>query len=237
MALQAKHVQQAFSILLEKGFLPNGPSKKWDIIDPITKKRFPPKAVLRVAKELAKDISFTGGGGWPTNDPLQALGFDIVLKEGRESTDASSDIAAVIASGVDATTKERLVNARLGQGGYRESLLDMWGSRCALTDCNIVQVLRASHIKPWRDSTNEERLDPYNGVLLAASIDALFDKNIITISADGSILVSSSIESGALIKLGLARERSLLLNGRADKYIASHRATFEEACDGDFYVF
>ncbi len=237
MALQRKHVQQAFSVLRKNGFLPNGPSKKWDVIDPATKERFPPKAVLRLAKELAKDTSFTGGGGWPTNDPLQALGFDVVLKEGRESTDTSSDLAAVIASSVDATTKERLVNARLGQGGYRESLLDMWGGRCALTGCDIVQVLRASHIKPWRDSTNEERLDPFNGVLLAASIDALFDRNLITVGADDSILVSCSISCDALIRLGLTRGRRLSLSDRRDNYIVSHRTNFEEACDGDFYVF
>lgn len=89
MDLKPTHVQKAFSVLRTKGIAPNGPSTKWDVIDPETADGFPPKAVLRVAKELANDTSFSGGGGWPTNDRLRDLGFEITLKrdlEKRSST-------------------------------------------------------------------------------------------------------------------------------------------------------
>ena len=83
--VDAVQVQRAFTLLRSRGFAPNGPSIKWDVIDPLTGERFPPKAVLRVAKELAGDKSSSLGGGWPTNDPLNKLGFEIVLK-GEERT-------------------------------------------------------------------------------------------------------------------------------------------------------
>ena len=51
----------------------------------------------------------------------------------------------------------------------------LWGGRCAVTGLDLPLLLRASHIKPWRDSDNRERLDPYNGLLLSPSYDAAFD--------------------------------------------------------------
>src|SRR5205823_6460728 len=99
-----------------EGIAPNKPSTKWDVIDPQTRERFPPKAVLRVAKRLAGDNSRLQGGGWPTNEPLQDLGFEVALKPDQEPSSAeAADIAAVIGSGADGTMKQRLINARLGQ--------------------------------------------------------------------------------------------------------------------------
>jgi len=54
-------------------------------------------------------------------------------------------------------------------------------------------MLRASHIKPWSKSSNRERLNPANGILLAAHIDALFDCGLISFAADGTMLVSAQI--------------------------------------------
>ena len=55
-----------------------------------------------------------------------------------------------------------------------------WEGRCALTGVSIGAVLRASHMKPWVEATDEERLDPENGLLLAANADALFDRYLIS---------------------------------------------------------
>lgn len=62
MRFQAVHVQEAFAVLRTNGIAPNVPSRKWDVVDPLTGEKFPPKAVLRVAKELADDTSVSGGG-------------------------------------------------------------------------------------------------------------------------------------------------------------------------------
>lgn len=216
MAVSRDDVQQAFEIIRSEGIAPNRDSTKWDIIDPQTRQRFPPKVVLRIAKRLAGDHSALQGGGWPTNDPLQELGFEIVLKPGGENNpELASDIEEVIQSDVDETTKQRLVNARLGQGGFREALVEIWGGKCALTGCDIGPVLRASHIKPWRISTNPERLDPRNGILLAASLDALFDKCLISLTPEGRLLASADIGISRLEMLGIKRGTNLELIRKA----------------------
>ena len=73
------------------------------------------------------------------------------------------------------TTRQALINARLGHGQFRVDLERRWNGRCALTGCGITAMLRASHIKPWAKSSNHDRLNPDNGLLLAAHVDALFD--------------------------------------------------------------
>lgn len=229
MMIAAKHVQEAFEVIRSKGFTPNGPSTKWDIIDPKTGERFPPKAVLRVAKEISGDTRIFGGGGWPTNNPLMELGFEIALKPGLEKSDAAADIREVAErSDVDPTTKERLINARLGQGGFREALLEIWDFKCGLTGCDILPALRASHIKPWRESSDRERLDPDNGILLVANADALFDRYLISFADDGTLLTAKSLAGRSLETLGLAKVGPLAITDERRKFLRLHRAVFDE---------
>jgi hypothetical protein len=233
MAVESKHVRRAFDIIRDEGISPNKPSTKWDIIDPDTGERFPPKAVLRVAKSLAGDNSALQGGGWPTNDPLQELGFQIALKPHLEPiSPVAADIEQIIDSDVDETTKQRLVNARLGQGGFREALIEIWDGQCAMTACDIEPVLRASHIKPWAVSTDAERLDPRNGLLLAASIDALFDRCLITIDEVGAVLAAASLQDDSLERLGLSRGHHVDLSAMTQKYMGWHRSEFARVSEG-----
>lgn len=89
------------------------------------------------------------------------------------------------------TEVERLVKQRIGQNTFREALMDYWGSACAVTGINIPEVLRASHTKPWaKCDTDEERLDVFNGFLLSANLDALFDKGLISFDDQGRMLFS-----------------------------------------------
>lgn len=74
------------------------------------------------------------------------------------------------------TEIERLVRQRIGQDTFRSAMLDYWGGRMRCTGINVPQVLRASHAKPWAEcATDAERLDVFNGFLLSANLDALFD--------------------------------------------------------------
>ena len=67
-----------------------------------------------------------------------------------------------------------------------------WGGRCAITEVTEPRLLRASHIKPWaKCETDAERLDVYNGLLLAAHLDAAFDAGLISFTDEGAILFSS----------------------------------------------
>jgi putative restriction endonuclease len=89
------------------------------------------------------------------------------------------------------TEAERLVIQRVGQDVFREALLSYWEGRCAVTGVAEPRLLRASHIKPWaRCASDAERLDVYNGLLLAAHLDAAFDGGLISFADDGAILFS-----------------------------------------------
>jgi hypothetical protein len=76
------------------------------------------------------------------------------------------------------TEKETLCATRIGQGQFRQDLESMWKA-CAATGRRELPLLRASHSKPWRASTDAERLDPYNGLLLVANLDVAFDSGYI----------------------------------------------------------
>src|SRR5271166_4733324 len=96
------------------------------------------------------------------------------------------------------TEAERLVKQRIGQDIFRASLEDYWGGCCPITGISDRALLRASHTKPWADcETDEERLDVYNGFLLAAHLDAAFDAALMTIDQAGALLWSSKLSEKA----------------------------------------
>jgi putative restriction endonuclease len=124
------------------------------------------------------------------------------------------------------TETEVLVKQRIGQDLFREMLMDYWGSRCAVTGLDVPELLRASHAKPWKDCDDRERLDVYNGLLLAVHLDALFDKGFITFEADGTGRISAELPAGATIAL-MAPPVELRLSRIAEPhlpYMAYHRA-------------
>jgi hypothetical protein len=88
------------------------------------------------------------------------------------------------------TEAERLMVQRIGQDIFREALMDYWGGRCPLTGITEPALLRASHIVPWSECGDEQRLDVHNGLLLSALWDAAFDKGLVSFSNDGSVLAS-----------------------------------------------
>lgn len=90
------------------------------------------------------------------------------------------------------TEQEQIVVSRLGQGNFRRNVIRLWGS-CSVTGLQNVSLLRASHIKPWKDSDNKERLTPYNGFLLIPDYDFLFDRGYISFKNNGSVLVSQRL--------------------------------------------
>ncbi|WP_196799387.1 HNH endonuclease [Thioalkalivibrio sp. ALgr3] len=95
------------------------------------------------------------------------------------------------------TDKDAVIKSRLGQGRFRDRVIDLWQS-CSVTGLGEVSLLRASHIKPWRSCTNEERLDAMNGLLLTPALDHLFDKGFITFGDDGKIQFSDRLSDDCL---------------------------------------
>ncbi len=104
-----------------------------------------------------------------------------------------------------ATEAERLVIQRVGQDVFRNGLLEFWEGRCAITGLAVPELLRASHIKPWADcETDAERLDVWNGLLLAPHLDAAFDRGFFTLSEVGEVIVSSELGESDRRVLGLS---------------------------------
>jgi putative restriction endonuclease len=108
------------------------------------------------------------------------------------------------------TEAERLVVQRVGQDIFRNALMNYWGGGCAVLDVKEPRLLRASHIKPWKDcATDAERLDVYNGLLLSAHLDAAFDAFLISFDDDGRILISSGLPEPDRVALGIRPELRL----------------------------
>src|SRR5204863_4180739 len=109
------------------------------------------------------------------------------------------------AAGLPRTTEaERLVIQRVGQDVFRKALLEYWGGRCPITGIDQPELLRASHIKPWSDClTDAERLDVFNGLLLAAHLDAAFDAALITFEDDGNLILSTRLTGRSRAALSL----------------------------------
>lgn len=124
----------------------------------------------------------------------------------------------------DTTERKIIINSRVGQGYYREQILEKWSYKCAITGFNLKKILIASHIVPWKDATDEERLDPENGILLSPNYDTLFDKHLITFEENGSILFSSSIPIEELKKLGIQTNAKIKVNDEMKSYLKRHKA-------------
>jgi len=135
-------------------------------------------------------------------------------------------------SALGETEKEALVLARRGQGLFRIRVQGV-ESRCRVTGVERPEHLRASHIKPWRDSTNDERLTGENGLLLTPSIDHLFDRGFISFEGDGRLLLSPVAHAESLRRMGVPTDRNVdvgrFTNSQAD-FLAYHRdAVFLQA--------
>lgn len=135
--------------------------------------------------------------------------------------DVNADIKQVMTDKkLSETEKTILVKTRMGQGHFRTNLINMWGG-CALTGYRNTQLLLASHIKPWRASTNEERLDKFNGLLLLANLDKAFDLGFISFDDSGKVLISKYLEAPDVI--GLREDMSFNIMKEHKRYLSYHR--------------
>jgi putative restriction endonuclease len=100
------------------------------------------------------------------------------------------------------TERQAVIQARRGQGLFRQRV-SLVETRCRVTGVSNPEHLRASHCKPWRDSSNEERLNGENGLLLTPSIDHLFDRGFIGFDGNGALLISPVADVLSLRRMGI----------------------------------
>jgi len=123
------------------------------------------------------------------------------------------------------TETVRLQKARLGQGQFRADLVDIWGA-CPLSGVSTPELLRASHIKPWRVSSQAERLDPHNGILLTVPLDCLFDSGFISFTDEGEMLISDRLTSEERKTFALLEKpQAVTFRAAHLPYLLYHRTT------------
>ncbi|MBV5330585.1 MAG: HNH endonuclease [Chlorobium sp.] len=180
---------------------------------------WPDTCIVGTSSFGVKDISQLALLLRRTAELAQSLSNQAVLKY-REAVAKELDKIKV-----NATEVECLVRQRVGQDTFRQALMDYWGRACAVTGLDVPEVLRASHAKPWATcESDDERLDVFNGFLLSANIDALFDRGLITFDDGGRIVVSAMIKPKQRCSLHL--DDGLVLRWLApehEPYLTWHR--------------
>lgn len=151
------------------------------------------------------------------------LGLVLLDLTGCSEFENDSAEAAVRASDLPATQKEQIVLARRGQGLFRTNVMRINPS-CRVTHIAVPGLLVASHIKPWSVSDNRERLDGYNGLMLAPHVDRLFDSGWISFEDDGAMIAPTAIAQAAIAAWGIAPDCSIgALPPAQSVYMAYHR--------------
>jgi hypothetical protein len=153
-----------------------------------------------------------------------------ILATQMSSLSADEDISAASAQleSLEHTERAAIIAARRGQGRFRSELIGMWLG-CSVTCCQNLALLKASHLKPWRLSNNQERLDPFNGLLLTPNFDALIDQHFISFEDDGTMLVAATLSENARLAFGLSQNMRIEgLKPRHGPYLSSHRSRFRE---------
>ena len=121
------------------------------------------------------------------------------------------------------TERTGLVTSRVGQGYFRQQVLQRWDGKCAVTGSDVLSILIASHIIPWSEASDDERLDVDNGILLSPLYDALFDKHLISFDNEGNILFSPTMSDDHIGQLGISINAKISVKRGMLKYLARHR--------------
>lgn len=153
-----------------------------------------------------------------TETPLPEL-RGIVEWEEHEAEQISED------SHLRETEKQALIKARRGQGLFRQNVGHI-EHFCRVTRVDRPEHLIASHIKPWRESDNRERLFEGNGLLLTPTIDHLFDRGFISFENGGELLVSPVAHKDSLNKMGIITDRVVNVGSFAEpqkEFLEFHR--------------
>jgi hypothetical protein len=175
-----------------------------------------------MAVELLRPLA-----GWEPTSTVIA-GRTISSENAIEQLDDKIEAEIKNDTDIDETERQALVLARRGQGRFRKNLSN-FESKCRVTNVSDARLLRASHIKPWRAcSTNHERLDGNNGLLLAPHVDLLFDRGYISFEGDGRLLRSPRVDPSELILLGIPTDDGFSVgpfNASQAQYLDFHRTS------------
>jgi len=178
--------------------------------------------LAEIPRELADAlIALIGQAYWDAYSSITAFA--------NEPDTALMDDAVEERTIVGPTFKHQVVKARRGQGVYRANVL-LHEEYCRVTKVNDPRHLKASHIKPWRDATDNERLDGSNGLLLSPHIDHLFDDGYITFSPDQRLIMVPDVRDKLLDRWGIDAGVNVgAFTHEQNAYLDYHRANVFKA--------
>ena len=236
------HVLQALEEIDQSEVNPRRQSTKFDLFH--NDKRYPPKEVLRYANWITNNFELVEfGGGDESNNFLIKLGFEVVLKDtdiiigldytkkNQQENDYSVeeisnnrlvDQEKIESDELTNTEIEQLVKARIGQSKFKEGLIKK-ECKCKLCGVTDKRFLIASHIKPWSQSDDMERLDLDNGFLFCPNHDALFDKGFITFDENGEIIISKQIDEVTKVFLNINDGIQIRVSNGQRQYLEWHK--------------
>lgn len=119
------------------------------------------------------------------------------------------------------TEKERIIKSRIGQSVFKKKLINR-ECKCAICGVTDVNFLIASHIKPWSKSSNIERFDVHNGLLLCPNHDALFDKGSISFDENGVLMISSKLSNTTKMFMNGTDSFRIKVTTEMEKYLSWH---------------
>jgi len=120
------------------------------------------------------------------------------------------------------TMKEQLVKSRSGQGLFTLNVRRN-EKFCRVTGVTDPRNLRASHIKPWKDCSDNEKLNGCNGLMLAPHVDHLFDRGFISFTDNGDLLISSTLDRSILHRWGIPEVLNVGSLQKQAGFLAYHR--------------
>jgi putative restriction endonuclease len=209
-----------------------------EIIDPIRPKNFM-EQIIPLLQEKYAPLQANGNGlqGIYLTEISSAFGKLLVLLSKLNLPRIQDELAPVLESefeyDINLEIKARklegdlekiqLTKSRRGQGVFKANVR-MIEKCCRITGVSNIKHLRASHIKPWAASNNEEKLDGYNGLLLSPHVDHLFDQGFVSFKDSGDLLISRELNLKVLEQWSissLSNVGSFAINQK--KYLEFHR--------------
>lgn len=162
-------------------------------------------------------------------DVLPAFTAPILVQDVENDSGLIDDIHEIEGNfTIPETQRLQLAKARIGQGLFRKQVM-LIDPRCRVTGVNDPRLLVASHIKPWRDATNPERINGLNGIMLSPHIDALFDRALISFEDDGHMLLHESLPQDVLERWSIPRDTCVeRFLPEQSGFLTHHRKLFVE---------
>lgn len=174
-------------------------------------------------KGINEVLYMTFGNPNDNNNALRKVA-DENLKywEEEQDTEFIIDLQSDLENISGKTQREVIIKARVGHGRFKDKLLKLHG-KCQISGINNMELLVASHIKPWSISTDQERLNVYNGLLLCTQYDSLFDKGFISFENNGKIMISSLLDVDVCKNYNVKENIKIKLHEKNKHFLEYHR--------------